>query len=544
MTPTSPAQPRRVMLVDDDALVLGIAGDLLHAGGYAVQLLMYPTLTVPTAQQFRPDLIVLDINMPVLSGREVLHSLKAFEGIAHIPVIFLTSKLTPRDQVRAFLGGAVDLWTKPFEPEHVDRLTDVFSMLDQLDRGKSLIPAELQRYLLLEYFGREKSNGSLVVNPGTPFEGRAIVDHGAVSYARMGPLEGSAAIDEMLSLQDGAWRWEDGVTTIPVAAPAQKAVAPPGYKARVLLVDDDPALRKLYGLQLERSGFEVVSADHGEEGHRLALEQNFDMMVADLNMPVLDGWGMLKLLKGSARTRELPVLVLSAHDDYRETLKAARSGAHDYLRKTGHADELIKRVRILAQPRVAAWETLRTGQPLKRFEVSSLGAQWLLKTLGEQDCSGLLEASDDWGSYRIKVDRGHMVEGLAEAGAKKATGVHAISAFIVSRGAEGMFTPFPAGADEPEGPWLVEAVTEACESVATLEQRITDDRLKRATSFTVDPELASLFDRVGSAADLRILRAIVEAKLEPAKLAAHLDLPQDAIDAGLKELVRRGVVRV
>src|SRR6185295_18380101 len=98
----------------------------------------------------------------------------------------------------------------------------------------------------------------------------------------------------------------------------------------------------------------------------------------------------------------------------------------------------------------ATWEALRTGQPLKRFEVSSVGAQWLLKALGEQDCTGMLEASDDWGTYRLKIDRGHLVEGLAEAGAKKANGIHAISAFIVSRGAEASFTPFPPGADEPQ----------------------------------------------------------------------------------------------
>jgi DNA-binding response OmpR family regulator len=543
MTPPQSAPPRRVMLVDDDALVLGVAGDLLHAGGYAVQLLMYPTLTVATAQQFNPDLIILDINMPVLSGREVLHSLKAFEKIAHVPVIFLTSELSPRDQVRAFLGGAVDVWSKPVQPEHVDRLGEIFAMLDAMERAPTPAPAQSQRQLLLKFFIREKSTGSLVVNPATPFEGRAIFDQGLVTHARMGPLEDEAAIDEMLSAEDGSWRWEAGVTTLP-SAPAQKAAPSSGYKPRVLLVDDDPALRKLYGLQLERSGFEVVAADHGEEGHRLALESQFDMMVADLNMPVLDGWGMLKLLKGSARTRELPVLVLSAHDDYRETLKAARSGAHDYLRKTGHADELVKRVRTLAAPRVAAWEELRTGQPLKRFEVSQVGAQWLLRALGEQDCTGMLEASDDWGSYRMKVDRGHLVEGLAEAGAKKATGIHAVSAFIVSRGAEASFTPFPPGADEPQGPWLVEAVTESCNNVAALEQRITDERLKRATVFSVDPELASLFDRIGSAADLRILRAIVEKKVDPSKLASHLELSQEAIDAGLKELVRRGVVRV
>lgn len=539
---TSPA-PRRVLLVDDDALVLGIAGDLLHQGGYAVQLLMYPTLTVPTAQQFKPDVIILDVNMPVLNGREVQTSLKAFVATAKIPVIFLTSPLLPREQVRSFASGAIDLWAKPFQPEHVDRLVEIFEQHRALLAHPPATPTERLRKVVLAYFERERASGALVVNPQTPFEGRAIFNQGKLTFAHHGPLADLEAFDETLSVTDGVWRWEAGMLEPPVPAWAVPA-APTGYRARVLLVDDDPALRKLYGLQLQRSGFEVVSADNGDEGHRLACESAFDIMVADLNMPVLDGWGMLKLLKASPRTREIPVLVLSAHDDYRETLKAARAGAHDYLGKTGHADELIRRVRTLAAPRAAAWESMRAGRGLKRLEVSSVGPQWLLKALGEHDCCGVLAATDDWGTYRLRCDRGHLVEATAEAGAKKVSGMYAVSAFIVSRGAQAAFTVAAPGEASPTGPWLVEAVEEACGHVAKLEQRIVEERLKRAKSFTVDNELATLFERIGSDADLKILRAITGEQIAAGALAAHLELPQETVDAGLKELVRRGVVRL
>ncbi|MBS1153632.1 MAG: hypothetical protein H6Q89_5330, partial [Myxococcaceae bacterium] len=121
---------------------------------------------------------------------------------------------------------------------------------------------------------------------------------------------------------------------------------------------------------------------------------------------------------------------------------------------------------------------------------------------------------------------------------------HALRTFIVSRGAQATFSPLPPGSAAPQGPWLVEAVSTACAGVSALEQRIMDERLKKATTLSVDPDLASLFERVGSAADLRILRAIVANRVEPSGLATHLELSQEAIDAGLKELVRRGVVRL
>jgi DNA-binding response OmpR family regulator len=537
------SRPKRVLLVDDDAVVLGVGGDLLHAGGYAVQLLMHPTLSVPTAEQFKPDVIILDINMPVINGREVMTSLKAFATTARVPVVFVSSPLPPREQLRAFFNGAIDLWAKPLNRKHVDRLGKVLAQFETMQAEPPASAAEGLRNRVLAFFAREKSDGALVVNPSTPFEGRAIFSGGALTWARMGPLTEAAALDEMLSLTDGVWRWEDGMLEPPMPSSVVYP-APAGYRPKVLLVDDDPSLRKLYALQLQRAGFEVVAADHGEAGHRLASQTAFDMMVADLNMPVLDGWGMLKLLKGAPRTRELPVLVLSAHDDYRETLKAARAGAHDYLRKTGHADELIKRVRLLAAPRVATWETLRMKQSLKRFEVASIGAQWLLRTIGDHECSGSIWAVDDWGTYRITIDRGYLIEALAEAGGRKVVGIDAVAAFIVSRGTQASFELVAPRMEEPAGPWLVEAVEEACNHVADLEAGIVDDRLRRATHFNVDPELAALFDRIGSDADLRILRAIVGKEVGPSGLAEHLDLPQEVVDAGLKELVRRGVVRV
>ncbi len=538
---TDVSQPPRVLLVDDDSFVLDVAGDLLHAAGFEVQLLMYPTLTVPTAQQFKPDVVVIDAHMPVLSGREVMNSFQSFEHAAAIPVVLFSGRWDFREQVRCFHAGAVDLWTKPLTAEHPERLHALLARLRELRASPGLSRLEQIRRHFLEWSKRERVNGSVVLNPGTPFEGRAIFTTGELSFARMGPLYAVPALDEMLTIDEGAWRFEENVVRPPPVdtTPFESL----GYSPRVLIVDDDPDLSRLAEKQLVRQGYRVDTALQGEEGYRLAQAGAFDVVVADLNMPVLDGWGMLRRMKGDARTRETPILFLSAHDDYRETLKAARAGAQDYLRKTGHAGELVKKVRSIAAPRVNAWNTIKQKQPVKNLELASVGPQWLLKSIAELDGTWSVDATDDWGTYRLKIDRGMLREAVAEAGVKKLNLGPAVRAFLVSRHAQVTLTPeFPPPL-EPGPPWVQEEVDDARRYLNALEDKIHSDRLDRVNTFSIDAELAGLFLRVGAEQDVRLLRALTEAQVAPDGLAAHLKMSAETVRDSLRELMRRGVLK-
>ncbi|MBL8958152.1 MAG: response regulator, partial [Myxococcaceae bacterium] len=202
----------RVMLVDDDELILRQVGDALYHAGHTVQLCQFPTLAIPTAQTFKPDVLVLDLSMPVLNGYEVARSMRRFPELANTRVVFLTGNLHPRDDLRALLAGASDIWRKPFDPRmHVARLE---RLLDEpqhsSDDEDDYLPGEteLLRARVLQFFRREKLTGIIAVNPGTPFEGRATLQAGELTSARLGPLEGTGALDEMLALEDGVWRFE------------------------------------------------------------------------------------------------------------------------------------------------------------------------------------------------------------------------------------------------------------------------------------------------------------------------------------------------
>jgi CheY-like chemotaxis protein len=89
--------------------------------------------------------------------------------------------------------------------------------------------------------------------------------------------------------------------------------------ARILLVDDDPSLVKLFSLAMRKSGFEVLVAADGVQGMEVAMRSRPDLVVADLNMPRLDGWGLLRHPR-APRGRDAGGGPLPPTDDYREGL--------------------------------------------------------------------------------------------------------------------------------------------------------------------------------------------------------------------------------
>ena len=123
--------PQTVMVVDDDADILVVTRLALEGGGYSV----LPTRSGPealrTLEQSRPDLILLDINMPDMDGWQVLRMLKVDERMSSIPVAMFSIKMEVRDRLHGLQEGAFDYITKPFSPE--DLLRRVRRIFDSLE---------------------------------------------------------------------------------------------------------------------------------------------------------------------------------------------------------------------------------------------------------------------------------------------------------------------------------------------------------------------------------------------------------------------------
>jgi type II secretory ATPase GspE/PulE/Tfp pilus assembly ATPase PilB-like protein/CheY-like chemotaxis protein len=131
----------------------------------------------------------------------------------------------------------------------------------------------------------------------------------------------------------------------PVAGTPAGAAAPE-KKPAVLIADDDQQMRRLIRAVLEREGFQVDEASDGLDALDLMGRQHFDLLILDMDMPRLDGLGVLEELRASVATATLPVIVLTARTDDTES-KALDLGAQDYMTKPVRPTALSARVRAV-----------------------------------------------------------------------------------------------------------------------------------------------------------------------------------------------------
>lgn len=123
--------------------------------------------------------------------------------------------------------------------------------------------------------------------------------------------------------------------------------------ARILVVDDEEGNRDLLRRRLERGGYGVIGAASGEEALAVVAREPVDLILLDMLMPGLDGLAVLERVKGDARTRDLPVIMISALDSLEEIAKCIQAGAEDYLPKP--FDPIILRARIASSLARKRW---------------------------------------------------------------------------------------------------------------------------------------------------------------------------------------------
>ncbi len=179
------------------------------------------------------------------------------------------------------------------------------------------------------------------------------------------------------------------MTVLPPPSPDQETAESPSSPVRLLLVDDEPGLCKATQAYLEEESFCVETAKDGEEGWEKAQQSLPDLVISDVMMPRLDGYGLLARLREDERLAGTPVVFLTAKGMTADRIAGFMAGVDDYIPKPFDPDELVARVRsVLARQQRLLAEAARfadadVGRLAKQItEIRSLLGQ------GDQGSSG------------------------------------------------------------------------------------------------------------------------------------------------------------
>lgn len=526
-------EPRRILVVAAESEVARALGAPLENGGWTVEHVSgLSELFVPLAK-FAPQVVLLAPGPDAPLLMDLVRAIASATGAGPRPAIsLLLPRWEPLTALRALWAGADDVGAMPVTGHTSARLGAV------ADRRS---PPLVDRLLAVMQHARQ--TGTLRLDPGTPFEGRARFENGQLVSAEFGPLEGPAALEEMLWFENSVWRLEKDTAVPPAISrvPTEKIEA--GFKPEILIVDDDPELRELLEAQLMRAGFQVRQAPDGRAGFEAALQDPPDVLLTDLDMPHLDGWGMLRRLQTHHRTREIPVVVYSGVEEAREALRAARAGAFDYVSKRWRSDRVVQRMVNLAMPLVtlrhALAENAETDLPPE-----AAGSGWVIRQLAELKLTGTLRLEDAFGRYALRLREGAPLDATASFGHRTFTDFGAVGALLSARPTVRRFTREPVEGKRTltlSAEALLERTTRALDKLA---DAVLSEKLVDLHEFTVDDELWVLFKRFGAPRQVAIARTLIDDDVLPVELWTKRGVPREVVDEAVRELIRRGVIQL
>ncbi|MDR0993007.1 MAG: response regulator transcription factor [Verrucomicrobiota bacterium] len=131
-------------------------------------------------------------------------------------------------------------------------------------------------------------------------------------------------------------------------------------KETILIIEDERDIRELLKFQLQQEGFKIETAESGEQALRILKTSKISLILLDLMLPGMDGLEICQRLKAKPKTRDIPIIILTAKSSETDIIKGLGLGADDYVGKPFSAKVLVARIRtVLRRP-----STLKTDTPV------------------------------------------------------------------------------------------------------------------------------------------------------------------------------------
>jgi DNA-binding response OmpR family regulator len=159
---------------------------------------------------------------------------------------------------------------------------------------------------------------------------------------------------------------------------------------RILIVEDSPTEAQRAQWLLEGAGYQVEMAENGQVGLEKALTNPPDLVVADIIMPVMDGYEMTRRLKADPRAAAVPVLMLTIKDQPLDIVRGLEAGADHFITKSCDDADLVRRVQALCH----RLEEARAGRLPEQQELERFGREIVITKTREQILQALLQAMD------------------------------------------------------------------------------------------------------------------------------------------------------
>lgn len=135
----------------------------------------------------------------------------------------------------------------------------------------------------------------------------------------------------------------------------------------VLVVEDDEILNKMIGIKLKQEFYQVFSAFDGEEALKILDREHIDLIISDIMMPNMDGYELIKELRSAAYS--VPVMIITAKNQFEDMEKAFRAGTDDYMVKPISMKEMILRVKaLLRRAQIANEKKLVVGNTVLDYD--------------------------------------------------------------------------------------------------------------------------------------------------------------------------------
>ena len=239
---------KTILYVEDNDDNIYMLKPRLERKGYEVLVAKDGKEGIEMANKRSPDLILMDLELPVLNGWEASKHLKEDPNTKHIPIIALTARAMEDERARAINAGCDDFDTKPVDFKSL--ITKIHSFLPDENRSAD--------------------------------EGKVVVED----------------------------------------------------QRKILIVDDNDDNRYVLSRYLKREGFtNLVTAENGKIALDKLREADFDLVLLDLQMPVMDGFETLRGIKSDDKLRHIPVVMISAAEEIENITQCIEMGAEGYLPK-------------------------------------------------------------------------------------------------------------------------------------------------------------------------------------------------------------------